>query len=54
MKKLSKKYFIVIGLMILVLAGTWIGLSSGNSKIYSTANDLNKVVKECAVALKEE
>ena len=54
MKKISKKYFIVITLIILVLACTWIGLSSGNSKIYSTTSDINKVVKECVVALKEE
>lgn len=54
MKKLSKKYFVVFALMILVLACTWIGLSSGNSKVYSTTSDINKVVKECVFALKEE
>lgn len=54
MKKVSKKYFVVFGVMILVLASTWIGLSSGNDNIYTTTNNINKVVKECVIALKEE
>ena len=54
MKRVYTKYFITFALMVLVLAGTWIGLSSGNSSIYTTTNNINKMVKECVIALKEE
>lgn len=54
MKQIFGKYFITFALMILVLAGTWVGLSSGNNNIYTTTNNINKVVKECVIALKEE
>lgn len=50
-----RKNLIVVALMSLVLACTWIGLvNRADNFTYSTASNVTKVVKECVIALKEE